>query len=195
MFDIESPDIETIVWKWAWYICNRCREIDAEDAAQDLWIKVLQIKDKWDPEKNASPTSFVYLALKRYSRDIINVHLNRVRLDKQYVDEIRGRVHHHDGDAILAAKRVRSVLKGNASRVFEVMVNPPKALFDLSSELHLYSLDFRKSTAKWALPTDDHVAQFLGISPMSVSRSMSHIKNLLKQEFDGDKKEKRNARI
>jgi DNA-directed RNA polymerase specialized sigma24 family protein len=187
--DITCPEIERLIWWWAWTVSRKCPKLDASDLAQELWAEALEAEQGWDSEQHAALSTYLYPRLKWRALNLLKAHCVRAKHEDLYAsvheDEVAG--HGESLDSVIS--RVRGKLKSTAAQVFDVMINPPSELHQVAKELNHFQQDLTAGFKPTVAPTDAHVAYFLGVSAMTVSRAMKQIKGILEQEVHGDQEE------
>lgn len=187
--DINRPEIERLVWWWAWTTARKCSKLDASDLAQELWVEALVAREEWDPEQHAALSSYLYPRLKWKAMNLLKAHCNRSKHEDLYASATEKISGGHGGSLESVIPRVRGLLSQTDAQVFDVMVDPPAELHQIARELNHIKKDLKPSSRTTTMPTDSHVAYFLGVSAMTVSRAMKQIKHVLEQEVNDDQKE------
>lgn len=196
--DIVSPEIERLIWWWAWNTTHKCG-MDASDVAQELWTVAILKSKEWDPDKNAALTSYLYRALEWRCLELVRDYVREVEAKAKYATEVKDQVVDFQEERLsVVAKRARDKLNNQRKRfdtniieVFDLMLNPPMDLHARAQEYHQQQqVDLSEESVTTV--KDAHVAYFLGVSAMTVSRALKKIRKVLETEVNVDQK-KENA--
>lgn len=181
--DIVCPEIEKLIWWWAHAISRRTPKLEAADVAQDLWVVALGAKDKWKAEKRATFSSYLYPLLRWRALNILQAHCTRSRLEDMYASA-RVRTTPACTESLeTVALRVRNKLKEFSAQVFDLMIDPPQELMQIALQLRGHRVDLSPDTTAVSPPAQTHIAYFLKVSDMTVSRAMKSIKTAIDQEL------------
>jgi hypothetical protein len=176
--------------------------LDEADVAQELWVEAVISAQSWRAEKHASLTTYLWPKLKWRALKTLHKYMRQLEVEHDYALTL--------GSIVTAAQRetlptvvarvrgklksTRGKLKSTTLQVFDTIFDPPAELFLAAEEATARGKVDLAGESRTTIK-DFHIAYFLGVSAMTVSRSMKQIKKVLEAEVHGDqeKGQRKNA--
>lgn len=178
---LADPAVQKIVGQRAAWVAACCPLIDFDDAKQEMWKEALMLVPRFCDTAGAAFSTFLYSHLRFRSINLIRTLKNRAQLEAQYA-------FNHDQktvdppsevlDKLIA--RIKSPLCTTDRRVFDLMINPSPKLRKIAITCNS---DLKRDQPQIS---NKHLALYLKVSDMTISRSVRHIQDVVERVMDGE---------
>lgn len=180
--NIVRPEIERTINWWAWRVSTSFPSLEREDVVQELWAHATVASKTWEEDKHASLLSYLYPKIKWGAFQLMRNQARRSKKEHKYAQ-----FGNTDTSVPAQTRSVETVVSNlqtrfskrknygdNTLRVFEVVTNPPRELFDqLDDRIDLTNEECHRTVEV------KHIAHYLSIGISTVHSSLSKIKKAL----------------
>jgi DNA-directed RNA polymerase specialized sigma24 family protein len=168
--NLTNSKVQQAVWHFARWITQRVPSIQYEDAAQDLWIDVLEASAKYKDSSEASFSTFVFKHLHWRAMDLIKHEIRRCKRDTAFAAKTVDFCLQEEQSVESLAAIVHKQLSNFDGKVLEILMSPPLELTsDQKSSDHLTS---------WML------ASYLKVPKKTIDYSRAKIRKAIRKVLD-----------